>query len=131
VEPFLLMPGLASGVAIVGMSATRRGSLVPDLILADSADATAAAARRRTDRPPDTRALCEREAGRRLRLLGVPEDSGVDVPVAKGGVPLAAAAAMASMLEKPGAQMEADRPLFWCTERSTSSVMTLPRSQLY
>lgn len=114
------MPGLASGVAIVGMSACSRGSLVPVRMFADSA---AAAVRRRTERPPGTRALWDLEAVRRLRPLGVPEHSGVQVPVAGGGVPVAAAA-MASMLEKPGAHMEADRPLLCCTDRSTSSAMT-------
>jgi hypothetical protein len=103
------IPGLASGVAIVGSSACSRGSLVPDRRPPASAAAAAATARRRTARPPGTRALCDRAAGRRLRLAaGVPELSGVQAPAAA-----AAAAAMASMLEKPGAQMEAERPLLW------------------
>ena len=123
-EPLRRIPGLASGVAIVGTSTCRRGSLVPERMVPASAAAAAATARRRTDRPPGTLALCDRVAGRRLRPLGVPEASGVEVPVARGGVP----AAMASMLVKPGAQMEAERPLLWCTDSSTSSAMSCVRS---
>ena len=125
-EPFRRIPGLASGVAMVGTSTCSLGSLVPVRMVPDSAAAAAATARRRTDLPPGTLALCDLVAGRRLRPLGVPEASGVEVPVARGGVPVVAAA-IASMLVKPGAHMEAERPLLWCTAKSTSSAMSRVR----
>lgn len=84
--------------------------------------------RRRTDLAPVMRAECEREAGRRpppARRFddGVPASVGVDAADAAvvAALVVAATESMASMDEKLGAQIDAERP-FWRAARYMSSM---------
>lgn len=97
-------------------SALRRGSEVPERMLVPLPEkAESGLGRRRTVLAPVILALCDRVAGRRRRPDGVPE-SGVPV----GGVDVS----MASMEEKLGAQMEAERP-FCCACLNSSSAIVI------
>lgn len=114
--PRLLLPaGELSGVLdpeaptipIIGVpSALSRGSEFPERMLLLLPEKAWSGLGRRLGAVlfPVMRALCDRVAGRRRRCPdGVPESG---VPAAAGGVD----ASMASMEEKLGAQMEAERP---------------------